>query len=265
MRTTCIMNMKGGTAKTVTAINAAAILDKYHSQRTLLIDADSQCNLSDFVARDPKNLDGAKGMADLLKGFAPMALVETIIPQAMLLPGHEDLLDLDVTTIKTGHSDPLALAGWLADVCRSDYYGKFDRCFIDCPPAFNAAAAAALYAADDVIIPVKLDAFGIRGLSRIIKQIRSMREINPDLKIAGVLPTMCYKDVALKAAEEDLRDSLEAVGIRCFHHIRRSPKVDGSTFEQMPLAYWSPNSAACIDYRNFVRELLGEEADRNGV
>ena len=265
MRTTCIMNMKGGTAKTVTAINAAAILDKYHSQRVLLIDADSQCNLSEFIVRNPKDLDGAKGMADLLKGFAPMALIETSIPNAMLLPGHEDLLDLDVTAIKTGHANPLALAGWITDIRRGDYFGKFDRCFIDCPPAFNAAAAAALSAADDVIIPVKLDAFGIRGLSRIIKQIKSMKEINPDLEIAGVLPTMCYKNWRLQEAEEELRESLAAIGIRCFHHIRRSPKVDSSTFEQIPLAYWSPGSAACIDYRTFVRELIGEDGDHDGV
>ena len=262
---TAIMNMKGGTAKTVTAINAAAILDRYHGQKVLLVDADSQCNLSDFVVKNPKDLDGARGTADLLKGFAPRALVETKIPGAMLLPGHEDLLDLDITAAKNGDANPLALSGWLADIWGDQYFGKFDRCFIDCPPAFNAAAVAALYAADDVIIPVKLDAFGIRGLSRLLKQIRSMQEINRDLKIAGVLPTIWYKNPRMEAAEAELRESLRALGIRCFHHIRRSPKVDSSTFEQEPLAYWSPKSAACRDYRAFVEELIGEDGEQRGV
>ena len=49
MRTTAIMNMKGGTAKTVTAINLAAILAHDYALRVLLVDADSQANLTEFV------------------------------------------------------------------------------------------------------------------------------------------------------------------------------------------------------------------------
>ena len=50
MRTTAIMNLKGGTAKTITAINTAAILSKIHGHKVLLVDADSQGNLSEFTA-----------------------------------------------------------------------------------------------------------------------------------------------------------------------------------------------------------------------
>ena len=49
MRTTAIMNLKGGTGKTVTAINMAAILAKDYDQRVLLVDADSQANLTQFT------------------------------------------------------------------------------------------------------------------------------------------------------------------------------------------------------------------------
>lgn len=40
MRTTAIMNLKGGTGKTVTTINAAAILAELHDSQVLAIDAD---------------------------------------------------------------------------------------------------------------------------------------------------------------------------------------------------------------------------------
>ena len=48
MRVISFVNLKGGVGKTVTVINTAAILDRMHSKRVLIVDADSQCNLSDF-------------------------------------------------------------------------------------------------------------------------------------------------------------------------------------------------------------------------
>ena len=43
----------------------------------------------------------------------------------------------------------------------------YDYVIFDCPPAFNAASAAALLASDEVIIPIKLDAFSLRGLANV--------------------------------------------------------------------------------------------------
>lgn len=261
MRTIAIMNQKGGTAKTVSCINAAAILEKYYGQRVLLADADSQGNLTEFVSKDPEGYKGVGGTADLLQG-KPVWMTVTKIPNAMLLAGDEMLMTLDISSAQAGIARPMALADWLASEEIAD---RFDTCLIDCPPAFNAAAIAALAAADEVIIPVKLDAFGIRGLAKIMAQIRNMKKVNPDLEVTGVLPTMYYKNEEQRRAEEELRSSLLAIGIRLFHHIRRSPKVDSSTFEQTPLIYFSPTSAACRDYRYFVRELMGEEAEDDGV
>ena len=42
-------------------------------------------------------------------------------------------------------------------------------------------------------------------------------------------------------------------------HIRRSPKVDESTWTGEPVVTWSPRSAAAQDYRAFVADELMEE------
>lgn len=261
MKTTAIMNLKGGTAKTVTAVNAAAILSKVHGQRVLLIDADSQGNLSEFTIRDTEALDKTPGTAALLQ-HRDANIVKTKMDDVKLMVGEPELMGLDISSAGGGKVDTMALSDLLGALSETD---SFDRCLIDCPPAFSAAAMAALAAADEVLIPVKLDAFGIRGLASLLAQIRNMRRVNPDLEVAGVLPTMFYPTPTQREAEEDLRKSLKVLGIRCFHHVRRSPSVDASTFAQSPLVYYSPKSGACRDYKIFVRELLGEEAEDDGV
>lgn len=250
MRTTAIMNLKGGTAKTVTAINVAAILARDHCESVLLVDADSQCNLTEFMAADKIELGT---LADLLRGD-PAAPVPTKVKGVSLIAADDSMMSLDVSAARSGVANPMALANYLADRDR-----KYDHCIIDCPPAFSAGAMAALIAADSVVIPMKVDAFGIRGMKNLLEQIRNMQRINRDLEVAGVLPTMVYPDKEQKEAEEMLRQTLSLYGIRCFRHIRRSVTVDKMTFLQAPLVDSAPKGKVTYDYRVFVRALLAAE------
>ena len=253
IRTTAIVNLKGGVAKTTTAINMAAILAKEHKKRVLLIDADSQCNTTEFFG-----VTGAgTTMADILRDtprfeeptvVALQAIRKTEFPGIELIPGDESLMDMDLSAASSGRVDTNVLR-YLVEAVRV----RYDYILIDCPPAFNAASAAALLAADDVIIPIKLDAFSLRGMGNLMRQIRNMRRINPRLRMAGCLPTMWYKDDHIKESEAQLKDA----GLPVFHHIRRSDKVDKMTFQQDPLLISSPNSAAGVDYRKFVSEYVG--------
>lgn len=250
MRTTAIMNQKGGTAKTVTAINTAALLAREYAQRVLLVDADSQANLTEFVTADLPDGLTPGGLPDLLRGLKAFPL-PTKLQNVSILHADETLMELDVTAVSAGKTNPMALADFL-----EEQEDRYDWCVVDCPPAFSAAAVAALVAADDVIIPIKIDAFGIRGMANLLEQIRNMQKLNPDLEIAGVLPTMTYPSEMQRKTERELRASLEAGGLRVFHHIRRSTKVDESTFAQQALIYSSPKSGAARDYRTFVADLM---------
>lgn len=253
IRTTAIVNLKGGVAKSTTVINMAAILARKHGKKVLIIDADSQCNTTEFFGADPN-----KGnLATVLRnsGAEPKPGVDaawniqaTRFPGIDILAGDDSLMDLDLSKVEQQTVNANVLR-YLADEVREMY----DYAFIDCPPAFNAASAAALIAADDVIIPIKLDAFSLRGMVNLMRQIQNMRRINPNLKIAGVLPTMWYKDPEIAAAEAQLRKA----GLHVFHHIRRSDKVDRMTFRQEPLLVSSPKSSAGKDYRKFVEEFMG--------
>ena len=259
VRVTAIINLKGGVAKTTTAINLAAILAKNYGKQVCIIDGDSQCNTTEFFGVDP----APGNLAAVLRNaqhqeepglYAAAHIQKTRFRNIDILAGDETLMDMDLSKVEQGTVNSNVLRHLVEQV-----KDRYDFILIDCPPAFNAASAAALIAADDVIIPIKLDAFSLRGMGNLMRQIRNMRQINPRLRIAGCLPTMWYNDPQIVAAEQQLR----AAKLPVFPHIRRSDRVDDMTFQQEPLLISSPRSGAGIDYRSFVAAYYGG-GDSNG-
>lgn len=250
MKTTAFFNLKGGVAKTTSVINTAAIMAHDHGRRVLVIDADSQCNTTEFFGGKP---DGVASLSSLLRKLAgpeSTCFEESNFPGVSLLPADDSLMDLDLSKIENGQLDMNCLRDL---VILLESVQQFDHVLIDCPPAFNAATVAALLASDGVVIPIKMDAFSIRGMANLMRQIDSMQKINRKLKVAGLLPTMYYKCKTLDETEAMLRGS----GLNVFHHIRRSPAVDVMTYRQQPLIICSKTSGACKDYQAFAEELTG--------
>ena len=252
MRTTAILNLKGGVPKTVTCVNAAAILAADYGKRVLVVDADSQANTTEFFGGAAP---GGCTMSDLLHGLDTGTVIcSTGTTGVSMIAADDSLMDLDLSSVKSKSADVRSLRSLLK--ARRD---DFDYVLIDCPPSFNAAAAAALLAADDVIIPIKLDAFSLRGMANLTRQIRNMQTINPQLRIAGLLPTMTYRS-------DKIREALDILFLSDFHiypKIRKTSKVDDMTFAQRPLIESSPHSAACVDYRRFVKAYLAEGGERD--
>ena len=267
MRTVAVINLKGGVGKTVTAINMASILATDYKKRVLLIDADSQHNTTDFLGAAPVG-----GMESFLAGeHEPYWLENTVgttVAGVTLLPGSDGLMDYDLGAVKDGRANRRCLAD-LFECIEEDNAGEIeetgtaliDYAIVDCPPAFNAASAAALAAVDEVVIPLSLDAFSISGVANMMRQVANMRMVNPRLRVAGVLITKYTKELA--SWDREIR---QLSGILPVYEtvIRDCRKVTGSTFSGDPLAVHSPHCAAAVDYRRWVKEYLGKEADKNG-
>ena len=250
MRIFAIMNLKGGVGKTVTAVNVASILATDHRKRVLLIDADSQCNTTEFFLHSETPVGT---LHDLLAnaGFPAFCTTKTEVLDLDLIPADDALMALDLRAAEGKQVKLTALRDALADFEAAD---RYDYALIDCPPSFSAACVAALLAAREVIVPIKLDAFSLRGMTNLYRQVASMQRLNADLRITGCLETMWYDGRDMQHADTQLRaSSLPVFKTR----IRRSDRVDGSTFAQEPLRRYSPRSAAGVDYRRFARELIG--------
>lgn len=253
MKAIAILNLKGGVGKTVTAVNMAHILATVHKKYVLLVDCDSQCNATEFFGLRPDEDDVT--LDNILLGESSPNYVDCVWKTDYtgldMIPASDGLMDLDMSHI----ADKRVRGRVLADMCsciRED--DVYDYVIFDCPPAFNAASAAALLASDEVIIPIKLDAFSLRGLANVSRQIDNIRRINGNIRIAGALITMWRNVPVVLEAEGSLRDCglLPVFG----QIIRRTDKVDEMTFRQLPIMVSSPTSAAAKDYLAFVQEYL---------
>ena len=117
--------------------------------------------------------------------------------------------------------------------------------------------AAALIAADDVVIPIELDAFSIDGMGNIIQQVDNMRRLNNRLRVAGVLPTKWYKDDTIMDAESILRQS----SLNVFPRIRYSKRMKAVTFSR---ELSGKKTAPMRDYRLFVGQYVKQGGCGNG-
>lgn len=248
-RATAVLNLKGGVGKTTTVIHMAQLLRRDFGARVLVVDCDPQCNLTQFFGADP-----ARGSTPslLTTGWYEDASADFIqpteVPGVDILAADDSLMDLDLSQLKTERVKIYAFRMMVLELGRLE---KYDYILFDCPPAFNSACAANLIAADDVVIPIKLDAFSVAGMANVMRQVKNMQSINPNLRVAGVLPTMWYKSDQIVDAEKVLKDS----GLPFFPHIRRSNRVDGVSFDR-ELA--NAKTGHMRDYKRFVAAYAGQ-------
>lgn len=265
MKTIAIFNLKGGVGKTMTTAAMADCLAAGHGKRVLLIDADQQGNLSQYFGTAAE--EGGDLLALLQGGNEPYYpdFVTPARPGIDIIPAGMGLMYADVDAIRDGRCNLNAiedLRGAIAEDAACGAPGAYDYILIDCPPAFSAASAAALTAADEVILPIRLDAFSTAGVAELTAQVANMRRLNHRLHIAGILVTQYQRtemeDTALPLLAE--RSGLPVYRTR----IRQSPRVGAATFARESLLAFSPHCGAAKDYRRFVKEFLEREGNGHG-
>lgn len=252
MKILSIANFKGGTGKTVTACNLAALLAR-DGQRVLLIDADPQHNASDFFCED---WDGPT-LTDVLEGTGESVWNDNVAPSGYegldVLCADMGLLRLDLASILNGWNSAQRRFDDLVEVIRQDE--AYDWILVDCPPSFTAASVAALVNSDEVLLPTRLDRFSRRGVLELIEQIRNVGRACVGIRYR-VLVTMADRSNLSKQGEELLRTrgDLEV----CRTVIRAGVAVGESSYARQPLYEYAPRSKPARDYEALAAEIRGD-------
>lgn len=91
--------------------------------------------------------------------------------------------------------------------------GRYDRIYIDTPPAFNFFTLSALIAADKVLIPFDCDVFSKRALQTLIENVLETQDDHNDrLEIEGIVVNQFQSQAKLP---REVVQQLKMKGYQC--------------------------------------------------
>lgn len=272
MQTISIISLKGGVAKTTTAVNMAYTLAEVHGKKVLIIDNDKQGNVSKAFKQYDTEDNNTIARVMLEKNLDISEIIKrTDYENIDIITANMNLLEANLrTVVDTGRQQQTRFKKALNNTavkaaCGEEFNYKpleeaYDYCIIDNAPDINMSIINALVMSNAVIVPVIIDEYSFDGLNILLEQIAQIQEdFNERLSFAGCLITQ-YQNNDVNNQGIELLSSRK---IPLFHQkIRRTEKkVSESTFAKMPLVEYSVRCGAAQDYKKFVIEYLkGENA-----
>lgn len=274
MQTISIISLKGGVAKTTTAVNMAYTLAAVHNKKVLIIDNDKQGNTSKAFKRYDTEDTNTIARVMLQRNVDVSEVIKSTDYEGIdIITANMDLLEANLRIIvDTGRQQQTRFKKALENAkvidrgwAKFDYLPlteAYDYCIIDNAPDINMSIINALVMSNDVIVPIFMDQYSFDGLDILLDQIAQVQEdFNENLKFAGCLITQYQNnDVNNQGIEW-----LKAHDIPIFkQQIRRTEKkVSESTFAKMPLVEYSVRCGAAQDYKKFVLEYLEGRNESN--
>ena len=250
MKTIAIMNQKGGTGKTTSAINLAGELAR-RGARVLLLDMDTQGNATSNLAC-PALPDVT--LSDVIVSHAPLAqaIAHTTVAGLDLVPGGALL----APALRAMQELPFGRDQVLRRLL-GDLPPEYDYALFDCSPSLESLFNInVLCAVSYVLIPIRADKNSIEGYGVMLDTVRSVRELaNPDIRVLGIFVTAVETGAALdREVLAQLPALLPDLALRSC--IRKNVDVRKAPLAHLPLCQYAPRSRASADYAALCDELL---------
>ena len=258
-----VSNQKGGVGKTVTCVNLGIGLAR-EGKKVLMIDADPQGSLSISLGFDePDKLDVT--LATILM----KVINDEEFDSSLGILHHDEGVDILPGNIELSGLE-ISINGVISrETILRQYVERmkelYDYIIIECMPSLGLLTINALACADSVLVPVAAAYLPVKGLQQLIKTIgRVKRQLNPKLKIEGILLTMVdnrtnyAKDVAAQVYEA------YSATVRVFEtEIPMSVRAAEISAEGSSLYLYDPRGKASGAYKTLVKDILKEE-ENNG-
>lgn len=187
MKSVAFFNNKGGVGKTTLLCNVAAFIANNYSKKVCVVDADPQCNATQYFFDDDaiNSFYSNPDEFTVYKMLEPLSLGEGYSDQVMIrkaprfgvdvLPGDprlaltEDLLANDWGSAKAGDMRGIRTSLAFSELLKQ--LAGYDYVLFDVSPSLGAINRSIMLSADYFISPVSLDIFSLKAFENIASWI----------------------------------------------------------------------------------------------
>jgi chromosome partitioning protein len=257
-----VVNQKGGTGKTTTTENLGVGL-AMEGKKVLVIDTDPQASLTislGYPVPDelPTTLSDMMAKVMMEKPIEPG---EGILhhPEGIdLMPSNIELSGLEVSLVNAMSRETI-LRQYL-DTLKQNY----EFILLDCMPSLGMLTVNALAAADTVLIPVQAQYLPAKGLEQLLQTINKVRrQINPKLKIEGILLTMVDNRTNYSKDISNLIRESYGGKLKVYKtDIPRSVRAEEISAEGHSIFQHDPKGKVADAYRVLTKEVLNNAEKR---